>query len=119
MAHKDVIEILKNYSGLRGVMHCFTGSMEEAQEYLKMGFYIGINGIIFKLPLDEIIKQIPLEKILVETDCPYLTPPQAGIERNEPIFVKYVVERIAELKNIDFQKVADTTTENAKKLFGI
>ncbi len=119
MAHKDMIEILKNYSGLRGVMHCFTGSIEEAQEYLKMGFYIGVNGIIFKLPLDEVIKQIPLEKILIETDCPYLTPPKAGIERNEPIFVKYVAGRIAELKNIDLQRVADVTTGNAKKLFKI
>jgi len=119
MAHKDVIEILKNYSGLRGVMHCFTGSVEEAQEYLKMGFYIGVNGIIFKLPLDEVIKQIPIDKILVETDCPYLTPPEAGIERNEPIFVKYVVKKIAELKGLPEDEIAEKTLTNTKALFKI
>lgn len=119
MAHSDTIEILKNYSGLRGVMHCFTGTAEEMKQYLDMGFYIGFNGIIFKLPLDEIIKQCPLEKILIETDCPYLTPPKAGVERNEPLFVKYVAERIAELKGVSFEEVADKTTANAKKLFKI
>lgn len=124
MAHKDTIEILKNYSlagqaGLRGVIHCFTGTAEEMKQYLEMGFYIGFNGIIFKLPLGEIIKQCPLEKILIETDCPYLTPPQAGVERNEPIFVKYVAERIADLKGMTFNEITEKTTANAKKLFKI
>lgn len=119
MAHSDTIEILKNYSGLRGVMHCFTGTLEEAQEYMKMGLHIGVNGIIFKLNLDEVIKNLPMDKILVETDCPYLTPPEAGLERNEPLFVKYVAEKIAGLKDITFEEVAARTTENAKKLFRI
>lgn len=117
MAHADMIEILKNYSGLQGVIHCFTGTLQEAEEYIKMGFYIGINGIIFKLDLNEVIKNIPLDKILVETDCPYLTPPMAGIERNEPLFVKYVAQKIAELKNISFDQVAEATTANAVRLF--
>jgi len=121
MAHNDLFGIIedkikKQNHNLTGVIHCFTGSWEQAEKYLELGFYIGLNGIIFKLNLDEIISKIPLEKILVETDCPYLTPPQAS-GRNEPIFVKYVSEKIAELKKISFDEVSEKTTENAKKLF--
>jgi len=118
VAHSDLYEILKTQN-TKGVIHCFTGSFEDAQKYIDLGFYIGVNGIIFKLDLAEVIKKIPLDKILVETDCPYLTPPQAGVERNEPVFVKYVVQKIADLKGITFQEVADATTQNAKKLFNI
>ena len=131
MAHTDLIEILKsqipnpNDQKIRGVVHCFTGTMEEAQKYIDLGFYIGFNGIIFKLDLDEVIKQIFLDKILVETDCPYLIPPLArrspegGGGRNEPIFIKHVIQKIAELKGVSFDEVADKTTQNAKKLFAI
>jgi len=121
MAHTDILEILKSQTQKpRGVIHCFTGSREEAQQYMNLGFYIGINGIIFKLNLDEVIKNVPLAKILVETDCPYLTPLSEGKDkRNEPIFVKHVIKKIAELKGINFQEVADKTTENAKELFSI
>lgn len=119
MAHEETIEILKNYSGITGTIHCFTGNLEQAQKYIDIGFLIGINGIIFKLNLDEVIKEISLEKILLETDCPYLTPPAAEIERNEPVFVKYVAEKVAELKGISFDEVAQKTTDNAKKLFRI
>ncbi len=118
MAHADVLEILQT-KNLIGTIHCFTGSCQDAQKYMDLGFYIGINGIIFKLDLDEVIKKIPLDKILVETDCPYLTPPMAGVERNEPIFVKHVIQKIAELKEKTFNEVADKTTKNAKKLFKI
>ncbi len=123
MAHEDLIEILSNSkfqnSKLRGVIHCFTGTLEEAKKYINMGFYIGLNGIIFKLDLDKIIKEIPLEKILIETDCPYLTPPQEGNKRNEPIFVKYVVQKIADLKQLGYEKISEITTKNAKELFKI
>jgi TatD DNase family protein len=118
VAHNDLYEILKARK-LRGVIHCFTGSLEDAKKYMDLGFYIGVNGIIFKLDLNEVVRGIPLDKIIIETDCPYLTPPKAGVERNEPIYVKYVAERIAELKNITFEEVAQKTTENAKKLFKI
>ena len=118
MAHEDVIEILGNYN-LKGTIHCFTGSWEQAQKYMELGFFLGINGIIFKMDLDEVIKKCPLDKILVETDCPYLTPPEAGVERNEPRFVKLVAKRIAELKDITFDEVAEKTTENAKRLFNL
>ena len=118
MAHKDVIEILQGRN-LRGVIHCFTGSWAEAQKYMDLGFHLGINGIIFKLVLDEVIKQCPLDRILTETDCPYLTPPTAGVERNEPIFVKHVIQRIADLREITFDEVASATAPNAQKLFRI
>jgi TatD DNase family protein len=121
MAHEDLYKILlsRTSQNLRGVIHCFTGNWEEAQRYLALGFYLGINGIIFKFDIDEVIKKVPLDKILIETDCPYLTPLKAGVERNEPIFVKYVAERIAELRGISFDEVVLATTANAKKLFGI
>jgi len=123
MAHEDLINILDTKykipnTKLGGVIHCFTGTLEQAKKYLEMGFCLGFNGIIFKLNLEEIIKNTPLEKIVIETDCPYLTPlPMIG--RNEPLYVKYVAERIAELKGETFEKIAEITTENAKKLFKI
>lgn len=118
VAHNDLYEILKTRK-LKGVIHCFTGNWEDAQRYIDLGFYIGINGIIYKLDLSEVIGKTPLDKILVETDCPYLTPPEAGTERNEPAFVKYVVKKISDLKGMSPEEVADKTTENAKKLFKI
>jgi len=119
MAHDDLLGILRERSGFSGVVHCFTGNWEQAKEYLGMGFFLGLNGIMFKLDLDEVVKKTPLERILIETDCPYLTPPQAGASRNEPIFVKHIAERIAELRGMDYREVAEATTLNAKKLFNI
>lgn len=117
MANSDLIKIISNLK-LQGVVHCFTGDLEQAQKYLGMGLYIGINGIIFRLNLDEVIKEVPLDRILIETDCPYLTPsPKKG--RNEPLYIKYVVEKIAKLKGLTFEEVSKTTTENAKQLFRI
>ena len=119
MAFGDLYEILKT-KNIKGVIHCFTGNLEQAKQFMGLGFYIGINGIIFKLDLDEVIKNAPLEKLLVETDCPYLTPPaEEKDKRNEPIFVKHVIQKIADLKGITFDQVAETTTQNAKKLFNI
>lgn len=120
-AHADLIEILHSRfqildSKPRGVIHCFTGNLAEAKEYLSLGFYLGFNGIIFKLNLDEVIAKTPLDRILIETDCPYLTPlPMEG--RNEPLYVKYVAEKIAKVKNLSYQELSQATTQNAKKLF--
>ena len=136
MAHQNLIEILKskikNFTSLdmklsngarkskiEGVIHCFTGTTEQLNEYLEMGFYLGFNGIIFKLGLDEIIKKVPLDKILIETDCPYLAPPPYQGQRNEPLYLKYVAKKIAELKNITLEEIIKITTQNAKKLFKI
>ena len=119
MAHDDIIEILEDYNDIAGTIHCFTGDWEQAQKYMDLGFYIGINGIIDKLDLEEVIKEVPLDKILVETDCPYLTPKIEGDKRNEPLFVKHIVQKIADLRGISFDEVADVTTGNARKLFRI
>jgi len=124
VAHDDLINILNSQflihnSKLEGVVHCFTGTWEQAGEYLKMGFYLGFNGIIYKLDLKEIIQKTPLEKILIETDCPYLTPPLAQVKRNEPVYVKYIAEEIAKIKKVSYEEIAKITTENAKKLFKI
>jgi TatD DNase family protein len=128
MAHEDLLEILSyklkaiKYE-LKGVMHGFVGTAEQLQKYLKMGFYIGFNGIIFKtiegIDFAENIKKTPLDKILIETDCPYLTPPPLENQRNEPMYVKYVAEEIAKIKKISYEEIARVTTENAKKLFKI
>lgn len=119
VAHADLIEILSKEPEVKGVVHCFTGTVEEAQKYIAMGFLIGINGIIFKLNLDGVVKSVPLEKMVVETDCPYLTPaPEAG-KRNEPMFIQHTINKVAELKGISFDEVAQKTTENAKNLFDL
>ena len=120
MAHDELISYLREYDypGLKGVIHCFTGSREQARKYLEMGFFLGFNGIIFKMDLEKVMAETPLEKILVETDCPYLTPPQ-GEGRNEPIYIKYIVEKIAKIKNLGYEEIAEITTKNAKKLFKI
>jgi len=116
MAHDDLISMLN--IKLRGVIHCFTGTWQQAEKYLNMGFYLGFNGIIFKLNLGKIIKKAPIDRLLIETDCPYLTPPQEQ-GRNEPLFVKYVAEKIAQVKNLGDEKIAEITTQNARTLFKI
>jgi len=119
MSHDDTIETLGKRN-LKGVIHCFTGTWQEAQKYLDMGFYLGINGIIFKFDIDETIKNAPLNRLLTEADCPYLTPPQEGKDaRNEPLFVRHIIARIAELRAISFDEVAGQTYQNAKELFNI
>ena len=120
MAHDELItELKKKQFGFGGVLHCFTGSVSDARRYFEMGFYLGFNGIIFKLNLDEVIKKCPLDKILIETDCPYLTPPQEGKKRNEPIFIKHVAEKIAAIKKEPFEKISEKIIENTRKVFDI
>ena len=116
IAHQDLIESLN--IKVSGVVHCFSGNWQEAERYLEKGLHLGFNGIIFKLNLDEIIEKTPLERMLIETDCPYLTPPPME-GRNEPIYVRHVAEKIARIKNINMQKISLQTTKNAKDLFAI
>jgi len=116
VAHQDLINNLPDK--VKGVVHCFTGSWLQAQQYLNKGLFLGFNGIIFKLDLDEIIAQTPLDKMVIETDCPYLTP--TGAEgRNEPLYVKYVAEKIAKIKKVSYEEVSRVTTKNAVKLFNL
>jgi len=122
-SYQDLLDILTEVKlNLKGVKHCFDANLEIAQEFFKLNFLIGFTGIITYKNAEsvrDIAKQAPLEKILVETDCPYLSPDPHRGERNEPAFVEYVARKIAIIKNISFEKVADATTQNAKKLFGI
>lgn len=119
MAHDDVIEILRSRGEDRGVIHCFTGTLEQARRYIDLGFLIGINGIIFKLDLAEVVREIGLEHMVLETDCPYLTPVPEGDKRNEPLFIQHTANKVAELKGVPVEEVIQKTTENARKLFGI
>ena len=119
-AFDDLLKILESYTKkymLRGVIHCFTGTWSEAKEYLNMGFYLGFNGIIFKLNLNETIKKTSLNRILIETDCPFLTPPGFPEKRNNPLGLKLIAEYIAKIKGITFEEIAKITAENAIKLF--
>ena len=122
-AAEDTLRIMKQYgAGLRGVIHCFSYSKELANEYVKMGFYIGIGGVVtFKngKKLKEIAKEIPLERILLETDCPYLAPVPYRGKRNSSLYLPYVVQEIAELRGITGEEVVEQTEKNGKTLFGI
>lgn len=122
-AHGDTMDILRQYGkGLRGVFHCYSGSLEMAQELIKMGFYIGFTGtMVFpkSLKLKRIAKEIPLDRVLIETDCPYLTPPPFRGQRNEPAYVQYVAAELAALRDIDIKEIEQITVENGKRIFGI
>mgnify|MGYP001380099240 CR=1 FL=1 len=122
-AHQDVLDLLKNNNYQAegaGVVHFFSADWEIAKKFLDLGFCLSFTGVItFTHQYDEVVKNTPLEKILVETDCPYVAPEPFRGKRNEPIFVEYVAKKIAELKNISIEKVAVTTTKNCIKLFGL
>lgn len=126
-AYDLILKILKTKMStyevdIGGVAHCFAGNLKQAKEFVKMGFYIGFTGIVtFKnaAEIQQIAREIPLEKILIETDCPFLAPVPYRGKRNEPAFVVEVAKKIAELKNISLEKVEKQTTENTRKLFGI
>ena len=122
-AHKDTFDLLtENINDeIPVIMHCFSGSLEFAKECVKKGFYIALGGVVtFKnaKKVHEIAKQIPLEHLLLETDAPYLTPVPFRGKRNEPAYVKFVAEKIAELRGISFEEVAEITTKNANEIFG-
>jgi len=123
-AHGDVLDLLRaNRSQLpAGVVHCYSGSVESAREYLDMGFYISFAGpITFKNAnkLLDVAKYVPQDRILVETDSPYLAPVPMRGRRNEPTFVQYVAQTVAELRGISAEEMAQTAFENTCRLFGI
>jgi TatD DNase family protein len=123
-ATADIVQILKeeNAKEVGGVMHCFSGSLEVAKQCMDMNFYISFGGpVTFKNAKKpkEVAAEIPLDRLLIETDCPYLTPHPFRGKRNEPSYVKYIAEKIAELKGLTFEEIAKITTRNGKKLFGI
>lgn len=119
-AHEDMIEILERQEELKGVIHSFTGTKDDAQKYFNLGFYIGLNGIItFARDYDETILNASLSNIILETDAPFLTPVPYRGKRNEPAYVELVGRKLSELKGIEFDEVAKVTTENARKLFNL
>lgn len=121
-AYDKLIEILKRKQYYIGVVHCYGGNLEQAKEFIDLGFYIGFTGIItFKKSevLQKIAKDLPLERILIETDAPFLAPEPFRGKRNLPEYVKYVGEKIANLKNLSKEDVFNQTFKNASKLFKI
>ncbi|WP_338450456.1 TatD family hydrolase [Niallia oryzisoli] len=123
-ATADIMTILKEEGAeeVGGIMHCFSGSAETAMECIKLNFLISLGGpVTFKNAKKpkEVAKEVPLDKLLIETDCPYLAPHPYRGKRNEPAYVRLVAEQIAELKEIPVDEVERITTENAKKIFDI
>ncbi len=122
-AAADTMEIMKEYArGLKGVIHCYSYSKEMAGEYVRMGFYIGVGGVVtFKnaRKLKETVEEIPLEAIVLETDCPYLAPEPFRGKRNNSMYIRYVAEEIARLKGITYEEVIRQTEKNAARLYSV
>lgn len=129
-AHDDMLELLKTFKknhkdslpkeNAWGVMHCFSGDEELAWQYFGLGLNISFTGLItFSAKWDDLIRRIPNDKFMVETDCPYMTPEPYRGQRNEPVLVKRVAERIAEIKNLSYERIAEISTNNARRLFKI
>ncbi len=119
-AAQECFDIIKNSTVRNGVIHCYSGSAEMAEEYIKMGFYIGVGGsLTFKNNKKgvETVERIPIEKILIETDSPYLAPVPYRGKRNDSRLLKYVVERISQIKNIPENDICNITKNNAQNLF--
>ena len=129
-AHDDMLEILKKFKKDHkdslpkdkdwGVMHCFSGDEELAWQYFNLGLNISFTGLItFSAQWDDLIRRLPSDKFMIETDCPYMTPEPFRGRRNEPLFVKKVAERVAEIKNLSFERIAEISTNNARQMFKI
>ncbi|MDM5196819.1 TatD family hydrolase [Fictibacillus enclensis] len=123
-ATQDVVDILREEGAeeVGGIMHCYSGSLEVAKECMEMNFYISFGGpVTFKNAKKpkEVAKEIPIDRLLIETDCPYLSPHPLRGKRNEPSYVKYVAEAIAELREMPLEDLVKKTTENAKRLYQI
>ena len=115
------MDIMKEHAeGMSGVIHCYSYSKEMAREYVKMGFYIGVGGVVtFKnaRKLKETVVEIPLTSIVLETDCPYLAPEPNRGKRNNSAYIRYVAEEIAKIKGITYEEVVAQTEENARKMY--
>ncbi|WP_096186139.1 TatD family hydrolase [Evansella halocellulosilytica] len=123
-AHEDIVEILNEEDAkeVGGIMHCFGGDLDIAKKCLDMNFHISFGGPVTfknaKLP-KEVVKEIPLDRLLIETDAPFLAPHPYRGKRNEPAYVKLIAEQIAELREMDFEDFSEQTTLNAQRLFGL
>lgn len=121
-AHSETVSMLKQSGIRRGIIHCFSGDYAMARECLDMGFYISVPGTI-TFPksehLREVVSKVPLDRLLVETDCPYLTPVPHRGHRNEPAYVAHTARKVAEVKKASFEETARVTSDNAAKVFGL
>lgn len=121
-AHGDTLEIMKEFPQVKGVVHCFSGSVEFARECLKLGYYIGFTGVITfknaKKAID-VVKEVPMDRILVETDAPYMAPTPNRGKRNRSDYIKFVIEKIADIKEISVDEVSSVTIKNTKNLLKI
>ena len=121
-AHADAMELIREFSDVRGVFHCYSGALEQAKELVRRGWYIGFTGVLtFKNARKavEVAEWLPLDRILIETDCPYMAPEPYRGRRCDPRLVPLTAARLAEIKGLPVETVAAATTENAKRLFGI
>ncbi|WP_295794494.1 TatD family hydrolase [Mucilaginibacter sp.] len=122
-AFDQVFEVLQQEQGedLRGIFHCFTGTVEQAEQVVALGFYLGIGGVVTykNSGLDKVVEQVDLKHIVLETDSPYLTPVPYRGKPNESSYLIYVAQKVADLHQTDLETVATTTTENSKKVFGV
>jgi len=121
-AHSDIVEMLSKYSKMRGIMHCFSGSRDMAERCIEMGLYISFAGpVTFNKShkLREIAANIDLDKILLETDCPWLSPQEVRGKRNEPANLVLIARKIADLRRMTFADLSEATTRNAESIFGI
>jgi TatD DNase family protein len=122
-AMQEAIQIVKEYvsKGARGIFHCFSGSYEHANEIIGAGFYLGIGGVLTykNAGLAEVLTKIDLQNLVLETDAPYLTPVPFRGKRNESSYLKYIIEKLAEVKNCSIEEVAAITSANAEKIFSL
>jgi len=122
-SYYETLAVLNEFKNekLRGIFHCYSGSIAHAEEVIEKGFLLGIGGTVTykSAKLDEVLPYIPLDKIVLETDAPYLSPSPHRGKRNNSHFLPLIAQKIAEIKQIDIEEVARTTTENAKKLFSL
>ena len=122
-AIRETIDVVKEFvpRGARGIFHCFGGSVENAKEIINAGFYLGIGGVLTykKSGLAEVLEEVDLKHIVLETDSPYLTPVPFRGKRNESSYLKYVVEKLADVKKVSVEEVAAVTSANAEKIFGL
>ncbi len=122
-AAKDTMDIIKEHGkGLSGIIHCYSYHTQDALEYVRLGFCIGVGGVItFKNAhkLREVVEAVPLENIVIETDCPYLAPVPYRAKRNSSLYLPYVIEKLAEIKGISTEEIAEITYNNAMRVYGI
>jgi len=122
-AFEQVFDVLQQEQGedLRGIFHCFTGTVEQAEQVVDLGFYLGIGGVVTykNSGLDKVVEQVDLKHIVLETDSPYLTPVPYRGKPNESSYLIYVAQKVADLHQTDIETVAAITTENSRKVFGV